>query len=130
MSWQPADGLVLLHYYWEKTDLRITALADPFLCALIVAIQVTYVLLIPQVLTANIGTLLDIYGVEKGLEHFRSTSSLNFEHYRYYLQKEVPLLNISILGLLMNCSFAECNFCVCVCVCNWVSELACACVSV
>lgn len=42
-------------------------------------------------LTANIGTLLDLYGVEKGLEHFRSTSTLNFEYYRYYLKKEVHL---------------------------------------
>ncbi|PSN46675.1 hypothetical protein C0J52_06380 [Blattella germanica] len=42
-----------------------------------------------KVLTANIGTLLDLYGVEKGLEHYRSTSDLNFEHYKYYLQKEV-----------------------------------------
>ncbi|CAG2059304.1 unnamed protein product [Timema podura] len=42
-----------------------------------------------EVLTANIGTLLDLYGVEKGLEHYRSTNELNFEHYKYYLQKEV-----------------------------------------
>ncbi|XP_039292628.1 differentially expressed in FDCP 6 homolog [Nilaparvata lugens] len=42
-----------------------------------------------KVLTANIGTLLDLYGVEKGLEHFRSTPSLNFHHYKYYLLKEV-----------------------------------------
>lgn len=43
----------------------------------------------PQVLTANIGTLLDLYGIERGLEHFRSTSTLNFDQYKYYLQKEV-----------------------------------------
>lgn len=42
-----------------------------------------------KVLTANIGTLLDLYGVEKGLEHYRSTPDLNFEHFKYYLQKEV-----------------------------------------
>uniref|UniRef100_A0A1B6L3D9 PH domain-containing protein n=1 Tax=Graphocephala atropunctata TaxID=36148 RepID=A0A1B6L3D9_9HEMI len=42
-----------------------------------------------KVLTANIGTLLDLYGVEKGLEHYRSTSSLNFHHFKYYLLKEV-----------------------------------------
>lgn len=40
-------------------------------------------------LTANIGTLLDLYGIERGLEHFRSTSTLNFDQYKYYLQKEV-----------------------------------------
>ncbi|KAJ3645131.1 hypothetical protein Zmor_022818 [Zophobas morio] len=42
-----------------------------------------------KVLTANIGTLLDLYGVERGLEHFRSTPTLNFDQYKYYLQKEV-----------------------------------------
>uniref|UniRef100_A0A1B6CFM6 PH domain-containing protein n=1 Tax=Clastoptera arizonana TaxID=38151 RepID=A0A1B6CFM6_9HEMI len=42
-----------------------------------------------KVLTANIGTLLDLYGVEKGLEHYRSTSCLNFQHFKYYLLKEV-----------------------------------------
>ncbi|KAJ8679914.1 hypothetical protein QAD02_015701 [Eretmocerus hayati] len=42
-----------------------------------------------KVLTANIGTLIDLYGVEKGLEHYRSTQSLTFEQYIYYLQKEV-----------------------------------------
>ncbi|KAG5900190.1 hypothetical protein JTB14_035334 [Gonioctena quinquepunctata] len=42
-----------------------------------------------KVLTANIGTLLDLYGVEKGLEHFRSTSTLNFDQFKYYLQREV-----------------------------------------
>ena len=42
-----------------------------------------------QVLTANIGTLMDLYGVEKGLEHYRSTSTLTFDHYIFYLQKEV-----------------------------------------
>ncbi|XP_019762017.2 switch-associated protein 70 isoform X1 [Dendroctonus ponderosae] len=42
-----------------------------------------------KVLTANIGTLLDLYGVEKGLEHFRSTLSLSFDQYRFYLQNEV-----------------------------------------
>lgn len=46
-------------------------------------------MLLFQVLTANIGTLLDLYGVEKGLEHYRSTTELNFEHFKYYLQKEV-----------------------------------------
>ncbi|VEN63552.1 unnamed protein product [Callosobruchus maculatus] len=42
-----------------------------------------------KVLTANIGTVLDLYGVERGLEHFRSTNTLNFDQYKYYLQKEV-----------------------------------------
>ncbi|XP_011869365.1 PREDICTED: differentially expressed in FDCP 6 homolog isoform X1 [Vollenhovia emeryi] len=42
-----------------------------------------------KVLTANIGTTMDLYGVEKGLEHYRSTQSLTFEQYIYYLQKEV-----------------------------------------
>ncbi|KAL1494170.1 hypothetical protein ABEB36_009814 [Hypothenemus hampei] len=42
-----------------------------------------------KVLTANIGTLLDLYGVEKGLEHFRSTITLSFDQYKFYLQNEV-----------------------------------------
>jgi switch-associated protein 70 len=42
-----------------------------------------------QVLTANIGTLLELYGVEKGLEHYRSTPNINFDHFLYYLTKEV-----------------------------------------
>ncbi|XP_066247430.1 differentially expressed in FDCP 6-like [Euwallacea similis] len=42
-----------------------------------------------KVLTANIGTLLDLYGVERGLEHFRSTPSLSFDQYKFYLQNEV-----------------------------------------
>ncbi|XP_049776225.1 differentially expressed in FDCP 6 homolog [Schistocerca cancellata] len=55
-----------------------------------------------KVLTANIGTLLDLYGVEKGLEHYRSTKCLNFGHYSYYLQREVFSSlpdNISIAAL-------------------------------
>ena len=43
-------------------------------------------------MTANIGTLMDLYGVEKGLEHYRSTQSLTFDQYIYYLQKEVRSL--------------------------------------
>ncbi|XP_011175513.1 differentially expressed in FDCP 6 homolog [Solenopsis invicta] len=42
-----------------------------------------------KVLTANIGTLMDLYGVEKGLEHYRSTQNLTFDQYIYYIQKEV-----------------------------------------
>ncbi|XP_046390462.1 differentially expressed in FDCP 6 homolog [Ischnura elegans] len=42
-----------------------------------------------KVLTANMGTLMHLYGVEKGLDHYRSTPNLNFEHFKYYLQKEV-----------------------------------------
>ncbi|XP_052753335.1 differentially expressed in FDCP 6-like [Galleria mellonella] len=42
-----------------------------------------------KVLTANIGTLLDLYGVEKGLDHFKSSQELSFDEFRYYLQHEV-----------------------------------------
>jgi hypothetical protein len=72
-----------------------------------VAGRMTCFRFILQVLTANIGTLLDVYGVEKGLEHFRSTSSLNFEHYKYYLQKEVLVLYIKALALLLKYNFHE-----------------------
>lgn len=44
---------------------------------------------IPQVLTANIASTLDLYGVEKGLEHFSSKSTLNFQCFLDYLQQEV-----------------------------------------
>lgn len=30
-----------------------------------------------------------MYGVEKGLDHYRSTITLNFEHFKYYLSQEV-----------------------------------------
>ncbi|KAJ2949257.1 hypothetical protein O0L34_g6210 [Tuta absoluta] len=42
-----------------------------------------------KVLTANIGTLLDLYGVEKGLDHYRPSQELTFDEFRYYLQHEV-----------------------------------------
>lgn len=42
-----------------------------------------------KVLTANIASLFDLYGVERGLEHYHSTSTLHFEHFRHYLLKEV-----------------------------------------
>lgn len=42
-----------------------------------------------KVLTANIGCLLDVYGVERGLDHYQSSGVLSFDHYRNYLQDEV-----------------------------------------
>lgn len=42
-------------------------------------------------LTANVAVILDLYGVERGLDQFRSTSTLNFDHFKYYLMKEVFL---------------------------------------
>lgn len=42
-----------------------------------------------KVLTANIASLFDLYGVERGLEHYRSTAALHFDHYQYYLLQEV-----------------------------------------
>lgn len=57
-----------------------------------------------QVLTANIASLFDLYGVEKGLEHFRSSSRLNFLHFRYYLLQEVfiTLSNTTTLADIRN----------------------------
>ncbi|XP_055532831.1 switch-associated protein 70-like [Wyeomyia smithii] len=57
-----------------------------------------------KVLTANIATLLDLYGVERGLDHFRSTATLNFDHYLYYLGQEVfsSLSNELSLSALRN----------------------------
>ena len=42
-----------------------------------------------QLLTAEIGKILDLQDVDKGLDDYRSTSFLSFEQYRYYLFKEV-----------------------------------------
>lgn len=55
-------------------------------------------------LTANIASLFDLYGVEKGLEHFRSSSRLNFLHFRYYLLQEVfiTLSNTTTLADIRN----------------------------
>lgn len=42
-----------------------------------------------KVLTANIASLFDMYGVEKSLEHFHSSKTLHFHHFRKYLLQEV-----------------------------------------
>ncbi|XP_055594174.1 switch-associated protein 70-like [Uranotaenia lowii] len=57
-----------------------------------------------KVLTANIATLLDLYGVERGLDHYRSTPTINFDHFLYYLGQEVfsPLSNELPLSLMRN----------------------------
>uniref|UniRef100_T1J5D9 Large ribosomal subunit protein P2 n=1 Tax=Strigamia maritima TaxID=126957 RepID=T1J5D9_STRMM len=41
------------------------------------------------VLTANLGTVLRCLNVEKGIQDYRSTSSLNFPDFLYYLNKEL-----------------------------------------
>ena len=40
-------------------------------------------------MTNDIGKILDLQDVDKGLDDYRSTSYLTFEQYRYYLFKEV-----------------------------------------
>ena len=42
-----------------------------------------------QVLTANLGHILDVKGTEQGLTDFKGSSTLTFEQYRYYVQTEV-----------------------------------------
>jgi len=42
-----------------------------------------------KVLTANLGHILEVRGAEQGLDHFRGTTTLTFDQYRYYLQTEV-----------------------------------------
>jgi len=42
-----------------------------------------------KVLTANLGHILAVPGAEAGLEHYRSTPTLTFEQFRFYLQSEV-----------------------------------------
>ena len=47
------------------------------------------ILFLFQALTAEIGKILELDDVDKGLDDYRSTEYLNFEQYRYYLFKEV-----------------------------------------
>lgn len=63
-----------------------------------------------QVLTANIGTLMDLYGVEKGLDDYRSTQSLTFDQFLYYLQREVSLTIYCSLASLTSSSFSHSGF--------------------
>ena len=42
-----------------------------------------------QVLTANLGHILGVTGAENGLDDFRSTPTLSFEQFRYYLESEI-----------------------------------------
>ena len=42
-----------------------------------------------QTLTAQIGNVLDLQDVDKGIDDYRSTPNLTFDQYRYYLFKEV-----------------------------------------
>jgi hypothetical protein len=42
-----------------------------------------------QSLTAQIGAVVDLADVDKGLDDYRSTNSLSYDQYRYYLFKEV-----------------------------------------
>ncbi|XP_035792636.1 differentially expressed in FDCP 6-like [Anopheles albimanus] len=77
-----------------------------------------------KVLTANIATLLDLYGVERGLDHFRSTATLNFEHYRYYLAQEVfaGVSNELPLAALRNYETKIDEVCWLVCRMNYVTN--------
>lgn len=54
-----------------------------------------------KVLTANIAGLFDLYGVERGLEHFRSTAALHFDHFQYYLLQEVFAVLPNAAGLTL-----------------------------
>ena len=42
-----------------------------------------------QVLTANLGHILDVKGTEQGLTDFRGTQTLTFDQFRYYVTTEV-----------------------------------------
>jgi len=42
-----------------------------------------------KVLTASFGHILDIPGSESGIDDYRSTDTLTFEQYRFYLKNEV-----------------------------------------
>ena len=56
----------------------------------------SYILLITkwfslQTLTAEIGNVLELKDVDKGIDDYRSTPHLTFDQYRYYLSKEVNI---------------------------------------
>ncbi|XP_015523917.1 switch-associated protein 70-like [Neodiprion pinetum] len=59
-----------------------------------------------KVLTANFGTLMDLYGVEKGLDDYRSTQWLTFDQFLYYLQNEV-FASISDATPMQTCRLLE-----------------------
>ena len=42
-----------------------------------------------QTLTSQIGKIVELEDVDKGIDDYRSKQSLTFEQYRYYLFKEV-----------------------------------------
>jgi hypothetical protein len=42
-----------------------------------------------QTLTAEIGNVLELKDVDKGIDDYKSTPHLTFDQYRYYLSKEV-----------------------------------------
>ena len=42
-----------------------------------------------QVLTANLGHILDVKGTEQGLTDFKGTQTLTFDQFRYYVTTEV-----------------------------------------
>ena len=52
-----------------------------------------------QGLTADIGKILELDEVDKGLDDYRSTSYLTFEQYRYYMFKEVSGDNVDTYHL-------------------------------
>ncbi len=45
-----------------------------------------------QVLVAQIGNVLGLSDVDNGLDDYRSTSSLTYDQFRFYLSKEVRTL--------------------------------------
>ena len=48
-----------------------------------------YVSALFEVLTANLGHILEVKGTEQGLDDFKGTPTLTFDQYRFYLQTEV-----------------------------------------
>ena len=63
---------------YDKTFLLISIRVSPF-----------YFLIFFQTLTSEIGTVLELKDVDKGIDDYRSTPHLTFDQYRYYLSKEV-----------------------------------------
>ena len=82
--------------YWHLFTINFPKKIDTFdknlsfkIAAWIVVSWLHFLLFFFQTLTAEIGSVLELKDVDKGIDDYRSTPHLTFDQYRYYLSKEV-----------------------------------------
>ncbi len=68
-----------------------------------------------QTLIAQIGNVLDLQDVDNGLDDYRSTPSLSFDQFRFYLFKEASAMGVGGGRELFNrvptlCPFSACTY--------------------